>query len=70
MEATHPHDVPLMSEAEYWRGRVYAISPESLFRNLNEKPQGYTRSDTLQACVLVCQDQPKVALFWRNKVGQ
>ncbi len=49
---------------------VEVLSPESAVRDYNEKLEEYTQIETLQAYLLVSQDQPKVALFWRNEAGQ
>lgn len=49
---------------------VEVLSPGSSVRDLNEKVEEYTQIESLQAYLLVSQDQPKVALFWRNEAGQ
>lgn len=49
---------------------VEVLSPESVFRDFNDKLQEYTQIETLEAYLLVAQDEAKCALFRRNEVGQ
>ena len=49
---------------------VEVVSPSSALRDYNEKLEEYIQIETLQAYILVSQDQPKVERFTRHEDGE
>ncbi|MEO1646020.1 MAG: Uma2 family endonuclease [Chloroflexota bacterium] len=49
---------------------VEVLSPSTALTDRNEKLAEYTQIDSLQAYVLVAQDEPKVEVFQRHEAGR
>lgn len=76
----YPDVTVFCGEAGYLEGRTDTItnpillvevsSPGTELKDRNEKLEEYTQIETLQAYLLVAQDQAKVELFTRHESGQ
>jgi Uma2 family endonuclease len=49
---------------------VEVLSPSTGLKDRNEKLEEYTQIETLQAYVLVAQDEPKVEVYQRHEAGK
>jgi len=76
----YPDVTVFCNEPEYLEGRtdtitnpvllVEVLSPSSALTDRNEKLVEYTQINTLDAYVLISQDEPKVEIFRRHEEGK